>query len=249
MRFAHGPASVSQNHHRLTPSGPIASMRAPRGAAACVDRSIAMNRPLIVIFTAIVLDAVGIGLIFPILPRAARGGDPRRERRALYRHHDRALRGHAVRLRAGARRAQRPARPPPGAADLARRRGRSTTCSWPSRRTSGCCCSAAPSPGLTSANVSVATAYITDISPEDTARPPLRPAQRHVRHRLHHRAGARRRARRLLGAAALHRRGGAQRRQPAAGVLRAAGIAHAERARNSTSPRSIRCGRCAGCSR
>ena len=27
-----------------------------------------MNRPLIVIFTAIVLDAVGIGLIFPILP-------------------------------------------------------------------------------------------------------------------------------------------------------------------------------------
>ena len=28
-----------------------------------------MNRPLIVIFTAIMLDAVGIGLIFPILPR------------------------------------------------------------------------------------------------------------------------------------------------------------------------------------
>jgi DHA1 family tetracycline resistance protein-like MFS transporter len=27
-----------------------------------------MNKPLIVIFTAIVLDAVGIGLIFPILP-------------------------------------------------------------------------------------------------------------------------------------------------------------------------------------
>src|ERR1041385_5240117 len=27
-----------------------------------------MNKPLIIIFTAIVLDAVGIGLIFPILP-------------------------------------------------------------------------------------------------------------------------------------------------------------------------------------
>ena len=27
-----------------------------------------MTKPLIVIFTAIVLDAVGIGLIFPILP-------------------------------------------------------------------------------------------------------------------------------------------------------------------------------------
>ena len=32
-----------------------------------------MNRPLIVIFTAIVLDAVGIGLIFPILPSLLRG--------------------------------------------------------------------------------------------------------------------------------------------------------------------------------
>jgi DHA1 family tetracycline resistance protein-like MFS transporter len=31
-----------------------------------------MNRPLIVIFTAIVLDAVGIGLIFPILPSLLR---------------------------------------------------------------------------------------------------------------------------------------------------------------------------------
>ncbi len=28
-----------------------------------------MNKPLVVIFTAIGLDAVGIGLIFPILPR------------------------------------------------------------------------------------------------------------------------------------------------------------------------------------
>ena len=28
-----------------------------------------MNRPLVIIFAAIVLDAVGIGLIFPILPR------------------------------------------------------------------------------------------------------------------------------------------------------------------------------------
>ena len=28
-----------------------------------------MNRPLVVIFAAIALDAIGIGLIFPILPR------------------------------------------------------------------------------------------------------------------------------------------------------------------------------------
>src|SRR5579862_5053600 len=32
-----------------------------------------MNRPLVVIFTAIVLDAVGIGLIFPILPSLLQG--------------------------------------------------------------------------------------------------------------------------------------------------------------------------------
>src|SRR6185436_14225308 len=31
-----------------------------------------MNRPLVVIFTTIVLDAVGIGLIFPILPALLR---------------------------------------------------------------------------------------------------------------------------------------------------------------------------------
>ncbi len=31
-----------------------------------------LNKPLVVIFTAIVLDSVGIGLIFPILPRLLR---------------------------------------------------------------------------------------------------------------------------------------------------------------------------------
>ena len=86
-----------------------------------------MNKPLIVIFTAIVLDAVGIGLIFPILPSLLEDVTHSRKRRALYRHHDRALRDHAVHLRAGARLAERPHRPPPGAADFARRRGRSTT--------------------------------------------------------------------------------------------------------------------------
>ena len=61
-----------------------------------------------------------------------------------------------------------------------------------------------------------------------SARPPLRPAQRHVRHRLHHRPGARRRARRRLAAAAVHRRGGAERLQPRARLLRPAGVAHAQ---------------------
>ena len=53
----------------------------------------------------------------------------------------------------------------------------------------------------------------------------LRLFPRHVRHRLHHRAGARWPARRYLGAGAVHRRGGAQRRQLRAGALRPAGIA------------------------
>ncbi len=38
------------------------------GARALVQPGPAMNRPLLVIFTTIVLDAVGIGLVFPILP-------------------------------------------------------------------------------------------------------------------------------------------------------------------------------------
>jgi len=52
----------------LTPVSPNRKPSAPL-APACLRRSDrAMNRPLLVIFTAIVLDAVGIGLIFPILP-------------------------------------------------------------------------------------------------------------------------------------------------------------------------------------
>src|SRR6218665_3045511 len=50
------------------PFRPNRELMAPVGAH-CLRRSErVMNRPLIVIFTAIVLDAVGIGLIFPILP-------------------------------------------------------------------------------------------------------------------------------------------------------------------------------------
>src|SRR6185369_15548331 len=42
---------------------------APCGVACPRPRSMpAMTRPLVVIYSAIVLDAVGIGLIFPILP-------------------------------------------------------------------------------------------------------------------------------------------------------------------------------------
>jgi DHA1 family tetracycline resistance protein-like MFS transporter len=58
-----------QNIFRLTRSGSIAQHSSARAALHALRRSMpAMNRPLIVIFAAIVLDAIGIGLIFPILP-------------------------------------------------------------------------------------------------------------------------------------------------------------------------------------
>ncbi len=63
-----------------------------------------MNKPLVVIFAAIGLDAVGIGLIFPILPRLLEQVTHHSEYRAVHRRHDRAVRRHAVRLRARARR-------------------------------------------------------------------------------------------------------------------------------------------------
>nr|WP_312363240.1 TCR/Tet family MFS transporter [Ensifer sp.] len=49
-----------------------ASRRCRRAPAATRSPERAMTRPLIVIFLAIVLDAVGIGLIFPILPALLR---------------------------------------------------------------------------------------------------------------------------------------------------------------------------------
>ncbi len=48
-----------------------------------------MNRPLVVIFAAIGLDAVGAGLIFPILPRLLEGRDAHPEYRAIHRNNDR----------------------------------------------------------------------------------------------------------------------------------------------------------------
>lgn len=51
--------------NRLTAVRPNRELSAPY-AARSPER--AMNKPLTVIFTAIILDAVGIGLIFPILP-------------------------------------------------------------------------------------------------------------------------------------------------------------------------------------
>ena len=67
-----------------------------------------MNRPLIVILAAVTLDAIGIGLIFPILPALLADVTHTGEHRALCRRDVRALCGDAVHVLAGARRAQRP---------------------------------------------------------------------------------------------------------------------------------------------
>jgi hypothetical protein len=152
----------------------------------------AMNRPLVVIFTAIVLDAVGIGLIFPILPSLLQEVTHTQNVAPYIGIDDRALCGHAVHLRTGARRAERSARPPPGAADFARRRRRQL-----------------PVPGLRAQPLDAA-ARPRHRRPHQCqrlrgdglhhrhlargqARPALWPVQRHVRHRLHHRPRARRR--------------------------------------------------------
>jgi DHA1 family tetracycline resistance protein-like MFS transporter len=50
--------------------------------------------------------------------------------------------------------------------------------------------------GITSANMAVATAYISDISEEQQRAEKVRPNERELRCRLHNRTGARRRARR-----------------------------------------------------
>src|SRR5215470_3071525 len=67
--------------------------------------------------------------------------------------------------------------------------------------------------GLTSANTAIATAYITDITPE-APRAPLRPVPGLLRRRLRHGPGHRRRARRYLGARPFHLRRRAERPQP-----------------------------------
>ncbi len=64
--------------------------------------------------------------------------------------------------------------------------------------------------GVTSANMAVATAYITDISAEGGAGQALRLLPRHVRHRLHHRADSGWHSGRYLGAGAVPARCRAQ---------------------------------------
>src|SRR5882757_2491222 len=125
-----------------------------------------MNRPLIVIFAAIVLDAVGIGLIFPILPSLLRDVT-HAENVAPYIGIMTAL--YAVMQFIFA----------PVLGSLSDRLGRRPVLltSLAGAAINYLFLAFAPNlsmlllgraiAGLTSANISVATAYITDISPED----------------------------------------------------------------------------------
>ncbi|NIJ63105.1 DHA1 family tetracycline resistance protein-like MFS transporter [Sphingomonas leidyi] len=125
-----------------------------------------MNRPLIVIFAAIALDAVGIGLIFPILPRLVEDVT-----------HARNVAAYIGILTALYAAMQFVFAPVLGA--LSDRLGRRPVLllSLGGAAVNYVLMALAPSlwllilgrgiAGLTSANISVATAYITDISPEE----------------------------------------------------------------------------------
>jgi DHA1 family tetracycline resistance protein-like MFS transporter len=185
-----------------------------------------MNRPLIVIFTAIVLDAIGIGLIFPILPSLLQEVTHTQNvapyigtMTALY-----AVMQFIFAPVLGAL-SDRLGRRPVLLISLGGAAINYLFLAFASNLWMLLIGRAIA--GLTSANIAVAMAYITDISAEDQARPPLWPVQRHVRHRLHHRPRSRRRPWRSLAAAAVHCSGGAERLQSSPGLLHAAGITHA----------------------
>ncbi len=131
------------------------------------QRFSAMNKPLIVIFAAIGLDAVGIGLIFPILPRLIEN--------VTHTHNVAAYIGILAALYAAM---QFVFAPVLGA--LSDRLGRRPVLliSLAGAAINYVAMAFAPYlwlllvgraiAGLTSANISVAMAYITDITPEDT---------------------------------------------------------------------------------
>jgi len=166
MSFERGSASVFQNHTRLTRVGPNRKPLAPGGVACLRRMERTMNRSLVVIFTAIVLDAVGIGLIFPILPALLRDVTHAEDvapyigtMTALY-----AVMQFIFAPVLGALSDRLGRRPvlliSLGGAAINYVFLASATSLWMlliGRAVAG----------LTSANVSVATAYITDISPED----------------------------------------------------------------------------------
>ena len=148
-----------------------------------------VNRSLVVLYTAIALDAVGIGLIFPILPRLlAEVADGREVAStigiiaALY-----AVMQFVFSPVLGAL-SDRLGRRPVMLASIA-----GATLDY-------VVMACAPQlwlivlgraiAGLTSANMAVAGAYLTDVTPEDQRAPTLRPVQRHVRRRLHRWSGS-----------------------------------------------------------
>ena len=164
-----------------------------------------MNRPLVVIYAAIALDAAGIGLIFPILPRLLEQVTHTRDiapyvgiMTALYAAMQFVFAPGAGRSERQRRQASRAAHFARGCGDQLCRHG---VCAGAldaaarprHRRPDQRQCRR--SNGLYHRHF-----------PRGHAGPSLRPVQRHVWRRLHRWAGSRRPARRLLAAAAFHRR-------------------------------------------
>src|SRR6218665_3280912 len=178
---------------------------------AAANRSSPLNKALVVILAAVTLDAIGIGLIFPILPALLRDVGHISEVATLL--------GIMLALYSACQFLFSPI-----LGVLSDRFGRRPVLlvSLAGAAIDYVIMAFAPElwmlvlgraiSGVTSANMAVATAYITDFLRGGT-RPALRSLPRHVRHRLHHRPGIGRRARGLLGARPVHRRGRAQRGQ------------------------------------
>ena len=147
-----------------------------------------MNRSLVVLYTTIALDAVGIGLIFPILPQLLAEVAHGQEVASII--------GIITALYAVM---QFVFSPLLGA--LSDRLGRRPVMlvSLAGAALDYLAMACAPQlwlivlgraiAGLTSANMAVAGAYLTGHHARGPARPALRPVQRHVRRRLHCRSG------------------------------------------------------------
>ncbi len=183
-----------------------------------------MNRPLLVIFAAVGLDAVGIGLIFPILPRLLE--------EVTRAQHIAPYIGIMTALYAAM---QFIFAPVLGALSDNLGRRPVLLISLAGAAINYVVMAFAPRlwilllgraiAGLTSANISVATAYITDISAkaiEHVASASSMPCLASASHR----AGAWRIARRLLAAAAFHRCGPAERLQSPTGFFHPARVSH-----------------------
>ena len=198
-----------------------------------------MNRSLFVIILVVALDAIGIGLIFPILPSLLEELTGQRRDLDRLRPDPRRLRGDAVHVLADPRPALRPLRPPAGDDRLARRRGHRLSHHGVHPDAGGAGDRPHHRRHHQRQHVGRRRLHRRHLRGEGPGAA-LQLDERGVRRRLHHRADAGRRAEPLFPARAVPRRRGAQRAEPPAGRCIVSRKAACRAARSSISRRSIR---------